>query len=52
MKFLFMLLLVGFLAASPVYLLDNFVLPELDSLANSYRNADATAQGVVTAKSN
>lgn len=46
MKYIFMLLIAGFFAASPVYLVDHFVLAELDSLADSYRNADVTAQNI------
>lgn len=50
MKFLIIFLFVGFLAASPVYLLDTYVLPQLAALSETYQGFDERAAEIADAR--
>lgn len=50
MKILILFLFVAFFAVTPVYLLDNLVMPQLLSLQDAYSSYDATAQQIADAK--
>lgn len=47
MKFLMLCLFVMVLALTPLFLFQNFVMPELKTLDQAYRSVDETAAQVV-----
>lgn len=44
MKLIILLAVAAFFAVTPVYLYETLVMPELDTLADTYRNLDEVAQ--------
>lgn len=50
MKFLFMLLFVGILGFTPVYLFEALVMPELDAMRQNYSSYDQIANDVANGK--
>lgn len=48
MKFIFLLMFAAFFAITPLYLYEQFVEPELNSLADTYRSFDQTAQEIAS----
>lgn len=47
MKFLVLCLFVMLMALTPLFLFQNFVMPELKTLDQAYRSSDETAAQVV-----
>jgi hypothetical protein len=50
MKYIFLFIFIAFMAASPVYMFESFVLPELASLESSYENYEQISHDVASGK--
>lgn len=50
MKLLVIVLFVSFMAVSPVYLLDQFVMPQLVSLSETYQGFDRQAAEIANVR--